>query len=129
VLKKRSTGPTIGKPSDLSLQLFFMASYDMDRFRRFATSASFKKTYHRSDEFYAAVEEDDVALMQFGFKLLCQVLYGEIEIPEVEGAWQRRLEDRQKILNMRREIEKQEHWKKREEKIKAAVSGDVNVKD
>lgn len=124
VLKKRSTGPTIGKPSDLSLQLFFMASYDMDRFRRFVTSDSFRKTYHLSDEFYAAVKEDDVALMQFGFKLLRQVLYGEIEIPEVEGAWQQRLEDRQEILNMRREVEKQEHSKRREEEIKAAVAGE-----
>ena len=59
VLKKRSTGPAIGKPSELSLQLFFMTSYDMDRFRRFVTSDSFKKTYDLSDEFYKTIENDD----------------------------------------------------------------------
>ena len=129
ILKKRSSGPTIGKPSDLSLQLFFMASYDMDRFRRFVTSDSFKKTYNLSDEFYKTVESDDVALMQFGFKLLRQVLYGEIEIPEVEGAWQKRLEERQEILTMRREIDAIEHDKNREKELKAAVSGNQDDKD
>jgi Fe-S-cluster containining protein len=35
VLKKKSSGPTIGKPSLRSRQLFFMACYDIDRFREF----------------------------------------------------------------------------------------------
>ncbi len=124
VLKKRSSGPAVGKPSDMSLQLFFMASYDIDRFRRFVTSDSFKKTYNLSDEFYQVVEKDDIALMQFAFKLLRQVLYGEIEIPEVEGAWQRRLEERKEILEMRREIEKTEHARNREAEFKAAETGE-----
>ena len=124
VLKKRSTGPAIGKPSELSLQLFFMASYDTDRFRRFVTSDSFKNTYNLSDNFYKIIENDDVALMQFGFKLLRQVLYGEIGIPEVEGAWQKRTEERSEILKMRREIEIMEHDKNREMELRAAVSGD-----
>jgi hypothetical protein len=106
-----------------------MASYDMDRFRRFVTSDSFRKTYNLSDEFYKTVESDDVALMQFGFKLLRQVLYGEIEIPEVEGAWQKRLEERQEILTMRREIDAMEHDKNRQEELKAAVIGNQDDKD
>jgi hypothetical protein len=61
--------------------------------------------------------------MQFEFKLLRQVLYGEIEIPEVEGAWQKRLEEREETLKMRHEIEKMEHDKNRELEIKAAVEG------
>lgn len=124
VLKKRSTGPTIGKPSDMSLQLFFMASYDMDRFRRFVTSDSFKKTYNLGDEFYQAVEKDDIALMQFGFKLMRQVLYGELSIPEVEGAWEKRLQEREEILKMRREIEVMEHDKRKEDELAAAVLGE-----
>jgi hypothetical protein len=124
LLKKRSSGPAIGKLSDLSLQLFFMASYDIDRFRRFVTSDSFRNTYQLSDEFYDIVEIDDVALMQFGFKLMRQVLYGEIEIPEVEGAWQKRAEERKEILKMRREIEAMEHEKSREAEISAALGGD-----
>ena len=124
VLKKRSTGPAIGKPSDMSLQLFFMASYDMDRFRRFVTSDSFRKTYNLSDEFFEAVETDDIALMQFGFKLMRQVLYGELSIPEVEGAWEKRLEERAEILKMRKEIEVMEFEKRKEEELAAAVLGE-----
>ncbi len=124
VLKKRSTGPTIGKPSDMSLQLFFMASYDMDRFRRFVTSDSFRKTYNLSDEFYEAIETDDIALMQFGFKLMRQVLYGELSIPEIEGAWEKRLDERAEILKMRKEIEVMEFDKRKEEELAAAVLGE-----
>ena len=38
VLKKKSAGPTIGNPSQMSFDFFFMASYDIDRFRRFVMS-------------------------------------------------------------------------------------------
>lgn len=123
ILKKRSTGPAIGKPSEMSLQLFFMASYDMDRFRRFVTSDSFKKTYNLSEGFYTAVENDDIALMQFGFKLMRQVLYGELSIPEVEGAWDKRLEERAEILKMRKEIELIDHEKQKEAELAEAVLG------
>ena len=34
ILKKRSAGPTVGKPPEMTFHLFFMASYDLDRFRR-----------------------------------------------------------------------------------------------
>ena len=124
VLKKRSTGPTIGKPSDMSLQLFFMASYDIDRLRRFVTSDSFKKSYQLSENFYQAIEADDIALMQFGFKLMRQVLYGEISIPEVEGAWDKRLQERDEILRMRREIELIEFDQRKEEELADAVLGE-----
>jgi len=124
VLKKRSTGPAIGKPSEMSLQLFFMASYDMDRFRRFVTSDSFRKTYNLGDEFFKVVDNDDLALMQFGFKLMRQVLYGELSIPEVEGAWENRMEEREEILKMRKEMEVMEFDKRKEEELAAAVLGE-----
>ncbi len=124
VLKKRSSGPSIGKPSDMSLQLFFMASYDIDRFRRFVTSDSFRNTYLLSDEFFEVIETDDVALMQFGFKFMRQVLFGEVEIPEVEGAGKKRTEERSEILKMRHEIEALEHEKSREAEISAALGTD-----
>lgn len=126
VLKKRSTGPTIGKPSDMSLQLFFMASYDIDRFRRFVTSDSFKKTYNLTGDFYDAIENDDIALMQFGFKLMRQVLYGELSIPEVEGAWEKRLQEREEVLKMRKEIEVIEFEKRKEQELAEAVLGEAD---
>jgi hypothetical protein len=44
VLKKKSSGPTVGTPSKRSLQLWFMACYDLDRFRAFVASDPFSET-------------------------------------------------------------------------------------
>ena len=79
ILKKKSSGPSIGKPSKRSLQLFFMSCYDIDRFRDFVTSAAFNALYDIADEERASWQADDVALMQFGFRFLRQVLFGEEE--------------------------------------------------
>ena len=121
ILKKKSTGPTIGRPSDMSLQLFFMASYDVDRFRRFITSDSFKNMYDVSSEEFAAFEKDDIALMEFGFKLMKQVLFGELTIKEREGAYDKRVEERKEVLAYRKEAEIEEHNRKQEEARAAAI--------
>jgi len=79
ILKKKSSGPSIGKPSKRSLQLFFMSCYDIDRFREFVSSASFNALYDIAEDERAQWQADDVALMQFGFRFLRQVLFGEEE--------------------------------------------------
>jgi len=124
ILKKKSTGPTIGAPSDMSLQLFFMASYDVDRFRRFVTSDSFKNMYTITDEEFASFENDDNKLMSFGFALMKQVLFGEITIKEREGAHDKRAEERRDILAYRQEAEIQEHNRKQEEARAASIDDD-----
>ena len=121
ILKKKSTGPTIGKPSEMSLQMFFMASYDVDRFRRFVMSDAFIKMYDLTDEEYATLEKDEVALMQFGFKLMKQVFFGEMTIKEREGAWEKRVEERKEILEFRKQAEIAEHQRKQEEARAAAI--------
>ncbi len=85
ILKKKSSGPTIGKPSKRSLQLFFMACYDLDRFREFVTSESFNTIYTISDEERATWASDEV-LLQFAFRFLRQVLFGEESIKMSEDA-------------------------------------------
>jgi len=121
ILKKKSTGPTIGAPSDMSLQLFFMASYDVDRFRRFVLSESFKKMYTVSDEEFASFEKDDIELMKFGFTLMKQVLFGEMAIKEREGAYDQRAEERKDVLAYRKEVEIDKHNQKAEAARKAAL--------
>ena len=121
ILKKKSTGPTIGKPSEMSLQMFFMASYDMDRFRRFVMSDAFIKMYDLTDEEYDELEKDDIALMNFGFKLMKQVFFAEKTIKEREGAWEKRIEERKEILEYRKQAEIAEHKRKQEEARKAAL--------
>ncbi len=105
MLKKKSAGPTVGKPPEMSLQLFFMCSYDLDRFRRFVLSDSFKNTYLLEDETYAELERDDEALLKFGYRLLKHVLFGELNIPERKGIWEKRFEERKEVFELRRQAE------------------------
>ncbi|VAW55818.1 hypothetical protein MNBD_GAMMA07-604 [hydrothermal vent metagenome] len=122
VLKKKSTGPTIGKPSDMSLQLFFMASYDVDRFRRFVMSESFKSMYDISNDEFTKFESDDVALMEFGFALMKQVLFGEMSIKERQGANDKRTEERKDILAYRKQVEIDKYNKEQEEAREASLN-------
>lgn len=121
MLKKKSAGPTVGKPPEMSLQLFFMCSYDLDRFRRFVLSDSFKQTYKLDEAFYQEVQEDDIALMKFGFRLLKQVLFGEITIPEHQGAWEKRFEARKDVFELRRQAEIARRQQAEDEKYKDDV--------
>ncbi|MCU7958952.1 MAG: YkgJ family cysteine cluster protein [gamma proteobacterium symbiont of Bathyaustriella thionipta] len=127
ILKKKSAGPTIGKPSELSFQLFFMANYDVDRFRRFVLSPSFAKNYVLDDAFYKEIEHDDLALMKFGFRLLRQILFGEVSIKEREGALEQRVEERQEVMDLRRKVEIERHRQKEEQKWKEE-DGDADKK-
>lgn len=105
ILKKRSAGPALGKPPQASLRLFFMASYDVDSFRRFVLSDGFRRTYVLPDAVYAELEGDDEALLSFGYRFLRQVLFGERSIEEAPNAWEQRVESRQAVWKSRRQAE------------------------
>jgi Fe-S-cluster containining protein len=92
VLKKRSSGPTVGKPSERSLELFFLASYDIDGFRAFAASPGFDEVFDLERAFKQELLRDEVKLLRFGFRLLKQVLFGEMTIPLKPGAHAKRIE-------------------------------------
>lgn len=94
ILKKRSSGPAIGKPSTKSFQLFFMCSYDMDRFREFVRAEGFKDIFEIADDEMSRYLSDDYALLKFSFRFLKQVLFGEATIAVKEGAEERRLAQR-----------------------------------
>lgn len=114
LLKKRSAGPTVGRPPLQSLQLFFLACYDVDRFRRFVLSDNFKATYAVDEETYAELARDDVALLRFGFRLLRQVLFGERSIDEQPAAWEKRAQERAGVWEARLQAEKA-HWEQEQE--------------
>lgn len=90
ILKKKSSGPTVGKPSQRSLQLFFMACYDVDQFREFIKSPSFDDVYDVDQATKDRLFTDDVELMLFGQKFLAQVMFGESVIPMRPDAYERR---------------------------------------
>lgn len=98
VLKKKSTGSTVGKPSKRSLQLYFMACYDIDRFRIFINSEGFKQSFEVSEADYKLFDEDDVALLEFSYRFLKQILFAEMSIPVIEGALEAREQRTEKTL-------------------------------
>lgn len=104
ILKKKSSGPSIGKPSKRSLELFFMACYDLDRFSQFVASDGFSEIYDLPPEELKRILCDDVELMQFGFRFLRQVLFGEESIPlKKEAAEARRVQHLERMRRMETE--------------------------
>lgn len=97
ILKKKSSGPSIGKPSKRSLELFFMVCYDIDRFSQFVASEGFGVIYDLTATEMKNILCDDIALMQFGFRFLRQVLFGEETIAlHQQVAEQRRFHQQEK---------------------------------
>ena len=56
---------------------FFMASYDMDRFREYVLNTDFITTYELDKKLLNQITKDDVALFTFGVRWLKTVLFGE----------------------------------------------------
>lgn len=104
ILKKKSSGPTIGKPSRRSLELFFMACYDVDRFRSFVASDAFSAMFDIPPEELHEALADDIALLQFGWRFLRQVLFGESTIALRAEALEER---RARVAEQRARIERE----------------------
>lgn len=94
ILKKRSAGPMIGKPTLRSYQFFFLGSYNLDGLRSFILSQGFLEVYELDDKTLEQLNQDDVTLLRFGFRLLRQVLFGEMTIPLKDNAMQTRVQRR-----------------------------------
>ncbi len=104
ILKKKSSGPSVGKPSKRSLQLFFMACYDLDRFRPFVASEGFSEVYDIPADELRTILEDDTNLMQFAFRFLRQVMFGEESIAmRNESVEKRRERMRERQIQLERE--------------------------
>ena len=102
VLKKRSSGPTVGRPSDKSMELFYLASYDLDNFRIFISSPFFHEVYDIPGDQFQRLVFDEVELLKFAARYLKQVLYGENTIPEKPDAVEKRTKRRQEIIEKQR---------------------------
>jgi hypothetical protein len=79
------------KMSPISNQLFFMASYDVDRFRAFVMRPNFNETYKIPPEVMALLVADDEAPLDFSLNFLKHVLFGENFIEEYPDAYEKRL--------------------------------------
>lgn len=86
ILKVKSAGPYIGSMSMTSRKFFFMANYDLDRFREFIRSEGFNTTYDVDADTMKRLLTDDVALMEFGDRMIRQIMYAENTIPMKQDA-------------------------------------------
>ena len=117
ILKKRSSGPAVGAPSQRSLQMFDMCSYDMDSFAQFIQSSGFQSVFTVSEEETRMLLEDEEKLLQFSMRFLKQVLYGEMTIPVREKARERRMSERKEVWTARKE-EAVRQWREQQEEDK-----------
>ncbi|HIP40616.1 MAG TPA: YkgJ family cysteine cluster protein [Desulfocapsa sulfexigens] len=75
VMRRKSFGHQASL-SEQAKRMFFMASTDLDHFRRFILESTFLDTYIIDDETVEKIKNDDVELMLFSFKYLANALFG-----------------------------------------------------
>ncbi|MBM9510902.1 YkgJ family cysteine cluster protein [Desulfobulbus marinus] len=79
--------------SDAAKRMFFMASTDLDTFRKFVFESSFLDTYVVDEETLAKIKEDDIELMLFSFQYLANTLFGAGEMPIKQEKLQAKIEE------------------------------------
>ncbi|MFO7984223.1 MAG: YkgJ family cysteine cluster protein [Desulfatiglandaceae bacterium] len=74
-----STSKSLGPEAHVQQkqQMFFMASYNLDRFRKFIFESPFLDRFEVTSTLHKAMAVDDVTLMKFGFEWLKFSLFGE----------------------------------------------------
>jgi len=86
VVRKRSFPPSI-QLTEQSKRMFFMVSYDIDRFRQFVFESSFLKRYDVDLDIRTRIRQDDVSLLKFGLRWLRWILFkdGDSEFKTVDS--------------------------------------------
>lgn len=84
VVRKRSF-PRNVKLTDKSKALFFMISYNIDKFREFVFESTFLKRYEVDAQTLAAIRKDETALLKFGLKWLRGILFKTEGLPMKPG--------------------------------------------
>ncbi len=83
ILRRKSLGPFVTIP-EKTLDMFFMASYNLDAFRRFVLFSPFLNVYEISEERLEQVKEDDIALLKLGYDWLLTTLFGAGKLKIIE---------------------------------------------
>ncbi|MFO7963912.1 MAG: YkgJ family cysteine cluster protein [Desulfobacterales bacterium] len=74
IVRKRSFPSTITL-TDKGKELFFMVSYNLDRFRRFVFESAFLTRFNVDEKTAITIKSDEVALLKFGLKWLKDILF------------------------------------------------------
>ena len=66
-----------GNLSPEKMDMFYMANYDLDRFRKFVFESTFLNRFDIASETVERIKQDDIELMKFGVRWLRFCLFGE----------------------------------------------------
>jgi len=71
------------------MEMFYLACYNLDKFRQFIFQSSFLRRFQIAPELEAKLRTDDLELLKFGFRWLRFALFGEptIELKQEIKAW------------------------------------------
>lgn len=85
IVRKRSIPANI-RLTEKTKNMFFTASYDIDRFRRFVFESSFLRLYKVDDQTVEKIRSDETALLDFSFRWLKWLLFkeGDFTLNEAE---------------------------------------------
>ncbi|MFP3980297.1 MAG: YkgJ family cysteine cluster protein [Desulfobacterales bacterium] len=91
IVRKRSIPANI-RLTEKTKNMFFTASYDIDRFRRFVFESSFLNLYQVDNETAAEIRNDELALLNFSFRWLKWLLFqeGDFQLNPEEAESRRR---------------------------------------
>ncbi len=76
LVRKRSFPPNI-KLTEQSKNMFFLASYNIDKFRNFVFESTFLDRYDIAQETLEKIREDEISLLKFGMQWLKSVLFNQ----------------------------------------------------
>lgn len=76
IVRKRSFPPNV-KLTEGSKKMFFLASYNIDKFRQFVFESSFLNRYDIDKTTVEKIKTDEISLLEFGMKWLKQILFKE----------------------------------------------------
>jgi Fe-S-cluster containining protein len=85
VVRKRSFPPNM-QLTEQTKQMFFLVSYNIDKFQKFVFESSFLQRYEVDDATLETIKDDEIALLKFGLKWLKWLLFKEGDFKMKEGA-------------------------------------------
>jgi uncharacterized protein len=92
LVRKRSIPKNV-RLTEKTKNMFFTASYDIDRFKRFVFESTFLTLYDIDPKTVEEIKKDELSLLRFSFKWLKWLLFKEGEFKLNETAAQQRQED------------------------------------
>ncbi|OQY56463.1 MAG: zinc/iron-chelating domain-containing protein [Desulfobacteraceae bacterium 4572_88] len=84
LVRKRSFPPSV-KLTEQAKKMFFLTSYNIDKFKEFVFESSFLERYDPDSETVKEIKADEIALLKFGIKWLRGILFNQDALKTKEG--------------------------------------------